>query len=52
MLESDVPIEESIDRADKALMVAKVAGRNRACSWDPTVTTGTMLQRELQDDQP
>ena len=50
LLEPDVSVAESIDRADKALMVAKVAGRNRACSWDPAVTTGTMLQRELQDD--
>ena len=50
MLEPDVSVEESIDRADKALLVAKVAGRNRACSWDPAVTTGTMLQRELQDE--
>ena len=50
MLEPDVSVEESIDRADKALMVAKVAGRNRACSWDPAVTTGTIPQRELQGD--
>jgi diguanylate cyclase len=50
LLEPDVSVAESIDRADKALMVAKVAGRNRTCSWDPAVTTGTMLQREFQDD--
>jgi len=50
LLEPDVSVEESIDHADKAVMVAKAAGRNRACSWDPAVTTGTMLQRELQDE--
>jgi diguanylate cyclase (GGDEF)-like protein len=50
LLEPDVSVEESIERADKALLVAKAAGRNRACSWDPAVTTGTMLQRVLEDD--
>jgi len=50
LLEPDLSVEESIDRADKALLVAKAAGRNRACCWDPAVTTGSMLQRELQDD--
>jgi diguanylate cyclase (GGDEF)-like protein len=50
LLEPDVSVEESIDRADKALLVAKAAGRNRACSWDPAVTTGTLLQPELQGD--
>ena len=49
-LEPDVSVEESIDRADKALLLAKSAGRNRAFSWDPAVTTGTMLQRALADD--
>ena len=50
LLEPDISVEESIDRADKALLVAKAAGRNRACCWDPAVTTGTILQRVLQDD--
>jgi diguanylate cyclase (GGDEF)-like protein len=50
LLEPDVSVEESIDRADKALLLAKSAGRNRAFSWDPAVTTGTMLQRALADD--
>ena len=51
LLEPDVSVEESIDRADKALLAAKVAGRNRARSWDPAVTTGTIPQRDLQDDR-
>ena len=50
MLEPDVSVEESIDRADKALMVAKAAGRNRAFSWDPAITTATMLAWTPEDD--
>jgi diguanylate cyclase (GGDEF)-like protein len=49
LLEPDISVEESIDRADKALLVAKTAGRNRICSWDPAITTGTLLQRMLED---
>jgi diguanylate cyclase len=51
MLEADISVEESIDRADKALLVAKAAGRNRACSWDPAITTGTILGRVMEDDK-
>jgi diguanylate cyclase len=50
LLEPDISVEDSIDRADKALLVAKAAGRNRVCSWDPAVTTGTLLQRMMADD--
>lgn len=50
MLDPDVRVEESIDRADKALLLAKAAGRNRVMTWDPAVTTGTMLQQHLEDD--
>ena len=49
LLEPDIGVEESIDRADKALLVAKAAGRNRVCSWDPAVTTGTLLRRMVED---
>ena len=41
-LEPDLSVEESIDRADKALLLAKAAGRNRVTRWDPTVTTAAL----------
>ena len=41
-LEPDVSAEESMDRADKALLLAKAAGRNRVIRWDPSVTTARL----------
>jgi diguanylate cyclase (GGDEF)-like protein len=41
-LEPDVSAEETIDRADKALLLAKAAGRNRVIRWDPSVTTARL----------
>ena len=49
-LDPEISIEESIDRADRALLMAKAAGRDRAVSWDPGITTGTMLKWMLDDD--
>jgi diguanylate cyclase (GGDEF)-like protein len=46
-LEPDLTVEECIARADKALLLAKAAGRNRVVCWDPAVTTGTMIDREI-----
>jgi diguanylate cyclase len=34
-LTADVPVEESLDRADAALYEAKAAGRNRTRAWTP-----------------
>ena len=52
LLDPEVSVEESVERADQALMLAKTAGRNRAISWDPSVTTGTRLKRLEIDDLP
>lgn len=50
LLDPDVLMETSIERADQALLLAKTAGRNRAISWDASITTGTRLQRlEIRD---
>jgi diguanylate cyclase (GGDEF)-like protein len=46
-LEPELTVEESIGRADKALLIAKAAGRNRVVCWDPATSTGAMLEREL-----
>ena len=46
-LDPDLTVEETIGRADKALLLAKAAGRNRVVCWDPATTTATMLEREL-----
>ncbi|KPJ81976.1 MAG: hypothetical protein AMJ58_03015 [Gammaproteobacteria bacterium SG8_30] len=39
MLDPSVPVEESVDRGDTALLLAKGAGRNRVVIWDPAVET-------------
>ena len=51
LLDPAIRVEEAIERADQALLLAKAAGRNSAISWDSTVTTGTRLPR-LQIDDP
>ena len=38
LLAIDVSVEQSIDRADKALYFAKSAGRNRVTVWDSSMT--------------
>jgi diguanylate cyclase len=37
ILDPDIPVEQSIDRADKALYVAKAMGRNRTITWDASM---------------
>jgi PleD family two-component response regulator len=37
LLDPDTPVEQSIERADKALYVAKTSGRNRAIAWDASM---------------
>lgn len=50
LLDPDACVEESIDRADRALLSAKASGRDRAVSWDPAIATGTMLKWSPGDD--
>jgi len=52
LLDPAVDALESIDRADQALTLAKVAGRNRMITWDPSVTTGVRLRRLEMKDVP
>jgi diguanylate cyclase len=47
-LDPAASVEESLERADTALLLAKSAGRNRALAWDPAVTT----QRDLRALDP
>ena len=49
-LDPEIGVEESVERADQALLLAKTAGGNRAISWDPSVTTGVRLPRLQMDD--
>jgi len=45
LLDPDVPVEESIDRADKALYAAKLSGRNGTAIWDASMTSAPAGQR-------
>jgi diguanylate cyclase len=38
LLDPDLPVEQSIDRADKALYAGKARGRNCTVSWDPAMS--------------
>jgi diguanylate cyclase len=49
-LDPDISVEESIDRADRALLLAKSSGGNCAVSWDPGIATGTMLAWRRDED--
>jgi diguanylate cyclase (GGDEF)-like protein len=37
LLDPDVSVEQSIERADKAMYAAKAAGRNCTRIWDPSM---------------
>ena len=52
LLDPEVSVEDCIERADQALLLAKAAGRNRAINWDAALTTSTRLRRLQLDDAP
>lgn len=37
-LGAEIPVEEAVDRADRALLEAKGAGRNRTVTWTPALS--------------
>jgi len=45
MLDPSVPVEESVERGDTALLLAKGTGRNRVVTWDPSVETQRSFRR-------
>jgi diguanylate cyclase (GGDEF)-like protein len=52
LLDPDVSVEQSIVRADKALLAAKSAGRNRVVVWDPSMDEDTAsIVPEPSDDR-
>ena len=52
LLDPEVRVEDSIDRAAQALLLAKTAGGNRAISWDSSVTTGRYLRWVQVEEDP
>lgn len=52
LLDPDVGVLETIDRADQALTLARTSGRNRVIAWDPSVTTGVRLRQLKSKDVP
>jgi len=51
-LEGDIRVEDCIDHAAQALLLAKATGGNRAISWDPTAVTGRHWRRLESDEVP
>lgn len=37
LLDPEIPVEKSVERADKAMYAAKAAGRNLTRSWEPSI---------------
>jgi len=50
-LEADIRLEDSVDHAAQALLLAKAAGGNRAIAWDPSATTGRHWRRLEIDER-
>jgi GGDEF domain-containing protein len=50
LLDPEVDVLESIDRADQAATLAKTSGRIRVICWDPSITTGVRMRKiEIKD---
>ena len=47
-LDVERPVEESIARADQALLQAKATGRNRVCCWAPALVSQSVPVRDLR----
>jgi diguanylate cyclase (GGDEF)-like protein len=50
LLDPEVRVEDSVERAAQALLLAKTAGGNLTISWDPSVTTGRHWRRLEADE--
>jgi diguanylate cyclase (GGDEF)-like protein len=53
LLDPDVSVEESIARADKALLAAKSAGKNKVILWNPSLNESvpSIIPESLVDEQ-
>ena len=51
-LDTERPVEESIARADQALLHAKATGRNRVCDWAPNLVSRPVPVRDLRPPVP
>jgi diguanylate cyclase (GGDEF)-like protein len=51
-LDTERPVEDSIARADQALLHAKATGRNRVCCWAPELAARSVPVRDLRPPVP
>lgn len=52
LLDPAIRVDDSIEHAAQALLVAKAAGGNRLVAWDPSITTGRHWRRLEVDADP
>jgi diguanylate cyclase (GGDEF)-like protein len=45
LLDPEIRVEDSVEHAGQALLLAKAAGGNRLIAWDPSITTGRHWRR-------
>ena len=51
LLDPEIRVEDSVEHAGQALLLAKAAGGNRLIAWDPSITTGRHWRRIDQDHE-